>query len=652
MNLREPARWILAVVVVCSAGIVSHAQDQLGPENLEPKTLPANPPRVAMRDDARMQTILYEVEQYAGDRLPFELLGVLPEGATLRDVMPEQFATVQSELSRREIRLRDDGRVNVEIIGPEGAPAIDEQLIDDFGGVLNGVWRHRRDVWIPIHRLTELAQQLPDGYFMERAGPNTHDSHGEGPDVINSAGYIDGGADGTGMTIAIIDSGYTGFTASQQAGHAPPAAQTTQVNFTGTPFEDTTTHGTGVVESVFAHAPGANYRLYRIGSITHFGMAVNDAIINQTDIIAHSMSRYNQGWQDNSGDACDIANTAGDAGLLFFTSAGNRARQHWQGVMNPSSGGWHRFSGSDETIEITLPNGAGGSFYLQWDLSGVFNYDLYLYDSDLSTILASSTIAFPNVYEQFSYTNNTGSTQVVHLAVHNVSGGNTEFEVFFHSTGCNICTACDFQHAVSASSITSPSNSTHPNVISNAAVDWSDHDSSGGASGIAMCYSSRGPSNDGATRPDLAGPTNTATNCCGGAFGGTSAATPNNAGAAAVFWSTQPQFNAMAIRWLLREQAALWKDWGQSGKDNVYGHGGCILIDYAEDRVWLARDYGNNGNQSNGPYFTTQAAFNNALNNGRVTIFPGGLYPESFTSSGSKSVTFETVENTATLGSQ
>jgi hypothetical protein len=100
----------------------------------------------------------------------------------------------------------------------------------------------------------------------------------------------------------------------------------------------------------------------------------------------------------------------------------------------------------------------------------VFDYDLYLYDN-AANILASSTNG-GNTYESFSYENETGAPQTVHLAVRRVSGGNTEFEVFWHGSSA----AIQFQYFVSASSTTSPSNSTHLNVISNAAVDWSDEE--------------------------------------------------------------------------------------------------------------------------------------------------------------------------------
>jgi hypothetical protein len=655
MKIRNTMQWMLAGS--CLLGACSLAQAQV--VGAAPVSLPSNPAKVVLPEGASMQTILYEAQLFAGDLLPFALLDVLPAGVSLRDIAPVQFATVQDELDRRGISLRNDGRVNVEIIGQQGQPAVNAQLIEAVGGHFNGEWQHRRDVWIPIHQLTNLALTLPEGYFMQRVGPLNFDGHGQGPTVTNADTYIAGGADGTGITIAVIDGGYQQLVASQNMGHAPTGGQVTTLVCSGASctevdaddddFVSSTNHGTGCVEAAFSSAPGANYRIYTISSITHMALAVQDAIINGAHIATHSLSRYNQGWADNTGDAVAVANAAADAGMLFFTSAGNRACQHWQGTMNPDGDGWHRFSGSDITNTITLADGAGGGFYLQWNTAGgTFDYDLYLFDSNMNELAKSTNSG--NTFEEFSYTNNTGGTQTVHLAVLRDSGGNTEFELFFHAGGCNTCSGCNFEYAVAASSTTSPSNSTRPNVISNAAVDWSQHTSPAGSIGIIQNYSSRGPTNSGAIRPDISGPTNTATSCCGGSFGGTSSATPNNAGVAAALWSAHPQFNADAIRWLMFEKAELWRDWGTPGKDTIYGHGGSILLNFVPDAVWLARGYNNVGNNPNGPFFTFQAAYNAAVNNGHIHIFPGGNYPEPFMSSASKNVRVETVENIAVLG--
>lgn len=219
-------------------------------------------------------------------------------------------------------------------------------------------------------------------------------------------------------------------------------------------------------------------------------------------------------------------------------------------------------------------------------------------------------------------------------------------EVFFHEgSGSG-----NFQRQVAAGSNTSPSNTTDTRVISNAAVTVGLHDSPGGTSGIIAGYSSQGPSNGGMTLPDLTGPTDTTTTSYGGTFGGTSCATPNNAGAACAFWSSRTGYSNTAIRWLLFEHADVFKDWGAAGDDNIYGHGGTFVFDYAANTTWLARGYGNVAESSTGPNYTSQAAYNAAASSGRLLIFPGGNYPETVNMTGTKSLNVETVENNANLG--
>ena len=610
---------ILVALCILPGAFVAANEGLTGPVQL-PKPPPPQEPRLPM------DTQLWRAE------------------AKYIEMARHDFEQVRDDFSRRGMRLRDDGRVHVEVVGPSGEDAIPASLVESVGGEVNLIWRHRADLWVPADRLSDLARQLPEGYFLERPHPN--DTDHQGTITTNSQSYIDGGSDGSGITIAVIDIGYDELVDAQAAGTAPSGGQ---LWTGGGDWPGSGNHGTGSTESVFAHAPEANYRLYSTRSISQAADAVDDAIENGADIITHSLSRYNQGWADDSGDACEYANTASRAGVLFFTSAGNRARKHWQGVMNSSDNEWHQFSGSDQTIRVELPNEAGATFYLQWDDStDSYLYDLYLFEEVNGSLeeLDSDTGPFADRFKTIRYENDTGDTQYVHVAVHHRAGGNTELELFMHGRdgGRN------FQHQVPESSTTSPSNCLGSNVISNGAVSWVNHDEPSGATGIATGYSSRGPTNGGRTRPHLAGPTNVSTTCCGGAFGGTSSAAPNNAGMAAALWSAHPNYRASAIRWLIYRKAALWKDWGAAGKNNTYGHGGTLLADFVPNSVWLARGYLNSNNEHRGPYYTAQAAYDYAPNGSTIRIFPGGSYPEPVDMSGSKSVRVESIELDATIG--
>ncbi len=616
---RRSAGWGALLV----AGVASAALGQQLPK----------PPPSAMPEDLPMPTTLYDAQRFAA-RSPLAVADLI------------------EAMRQRGVTMRDDRRVEVEIVGRRGSAAVGADTLARFGGEVVGTWRHRSHVWIPVDKLDAVARSLPKGYTIEQPHFRLDDVDGEGPAKVNSAGYRDGGADGDGLVIAIIDMQFSNLTSARTNGDAPPTSRTTQINYAGGTFESGGNHGTGCVEAAYDHCPGATWRLYKISTTTDLGNAVDDAIDNDVDIISHSISWYNVGWNDNDGDACDAANAAADTAILFFTSAGNAANQHWQGNFKSGSGDadWHDWNNDgDETNNITITPGETATIYLSWDTSGdTYNYDLYLYDTDLNSTLASSTRSGEN-YESCTWTNGGSSNKTAHLAVYRSSGGATEFEVF-------VGIATTPQYNTVTGSTTSPSNSTSANVISVGAVSvtdadgdgTSDYDEPAGHSPLRS-YSSRGPSNDGMTLPDISGPTDTSGFVYGtNGFGGTSAATPNVAGACCAFRSSQLYLNTYPNGWLMRAQAEIYKDWGTTGNDDLYGYGGARLINFHGNTYWVSRAYGNTIDDPDLPFYTVAAAQAAVPAGGRIVFVYGGSYPEPVTLN--KDVRYETIGNTATLG--
>jgi len=399
-------------------------------------------------------------------------------------------------LEKRGNTVRD-GLIHVEIVGPQGRDALDHAFVESFGGVGDTRWRHRLDAWVPVDRLSEIALAVPDGYFVERASPGCPDDVlGEGPEAINSISYRNNNAYGQGHTVGVIDGGFIGASAAEANGDLPGFGY---VNYAYGGLEDYTTHGTGCAEAMFDHCPGVTMWLYRTDSIADMGSAVEHAIDNGVHVLTHSMSRYNQGWGDDTGDACAAATWAALNEILFFTSAGNRAKQHWQGHFNPGAGSilTHDWVHGDETIDMIVENGATIYCYLSWAGDGLYSLDLL--DSALKRIDSSAGYRF----QEINWENDTGSDQLVHLVVNLGLAGSyrNELEVFVH----NFSGACTWQeHMIAEGSTTSPSNSTDSRVISVGAVDWEDFGSAPGTGGIIKNYSSRGPSNGGMSLPDLA----------------------------------------------------------------------------------------------------------------------------------------------------
>ena len=144
-------------------------------------------------------------------------------------------------------------------------------------------------------------------------------------------------------------------------------------------------------------------------------------------------------------------------------------------------------------------------------------------------------------------------------------------------------------------------------------MPYGDYNDPAGTSGILASYSSRGPTNGGNQAPDICSPTGTTTVAYGGAFGGTSCATPNAAGTAAAFWSGHPFLSASGVRRILFAKAEIYKDWGASGDDNLYGRGGVFLFDYHIDNRYILSAAGNTASAPTLPYYSIEDVDNDAV---------------------------------------
>lgn len=357
--------------------------------------------------------------------------------------------------------------------------------------------------------------------------------------------------------------------------------------------------------------------------MTELGNAVTRCITNGVDIITHSKSYYNLGWSDNTGAANTAALNAVNNGLLFFTSCGNRAQTHWKGEFeDDDSDNWHEWSGTDEQNNRTAANGDFIKVDLSWNPVANSDYDVYIYRASDNTVLGTAGTNSGTTFETASWTNNTGASVGIYIAVRKVGTASPTFEIFSHDDGNA------YEYQVASSSNTSPSNNTNNNIISIGAVNTTNYASAAGTAGIIMNYSSQGPTNSGNLAPKASAPTNTTTVAYGGAFGGTSCATPNAAGMAAAFWSAHSYLDNTGVRQILFRKADLFKDWGTNGSDNIYGWGGLFLYDRITNSRYLYRGGGNSTGLADRPFYTFSQAQNGTPDNGTVLIL-GGTYPEN-----------------------
>lgn len=484
--------------------------------------------------------------------------------------------------TNRGLRVYEN-RVNVEIISNTDQPMPADEVAA-MGGVIECTWRGQHSAWLPIDRLLSIADQLDGSYYIRR--PNEPDMdvgsvHSEAPDSVLANLYHAEGFDGSGVTIGIIDYGFSGWNAAVVAGDLPAISDTIYWSVAGSTFSDPMfgDHGTNCAEVLYDMAPGATYRAYRVLNLTHLGAAVEDGFNNWVDIFSHSLAWFNTGWHDDTGPACDAANGASAFGALFVTAAGNYAQGHWQGEFDDGAtiNGFHEWAPGVEYNRIPgIPNGGTFIVRLQWntDGAGPDNYDLLGYKVIGGAPDYSSCSAGEN-FEAIGGTNTTGADLDIWFRVEKKEGVvDAEFEVF-----CNR----DCDHFTSPNSTHSPSNATEPGVVPVAAVTVSDFRLiwDGSHNPNIASYSSRGPTNDGFPALGITGPTDCRTRARPGGFGGTSCATPNVAGAAACLWSMRPAWGAGQVLFYLYQWALRWRDWGVGGYgdgyDNTFGWGGLVL---------------------------------------------------------------------------
>lgn len=550
---------------------------------------------------------------------------------------------------RESMEGRPDGRVMVEVARPRGTQAPSAALLRALGAEPRSATRHLATAWVAPADLLDFAQGLPEDAFaypvwrasgMGMAMPLPAPS---GETLTGSDAYLSPGPGGEGIKIGIIDFNFDGLDEAAANGWGPTSW--TEYNYgEGEIQEPGNTHGSMCVQTVFDHAPEAEYHLFKITWATSTLLEACDQIADLgLDVVSYSVPVFNTGYGDDSGDACEAAELVTDAGGLFFTAGGNLVRQHWQGAWASSDGDeFLDWVPGDEAASYTVPPGKSFQAFLQWDVSvGAPDYDLFVTDSDLNIIVESdnSNCAFECTGP---VTNDTGQEQLYFFVIRHEGGPTPDLELFLYPSSMSETEFDDFEYQIAAGSIISPANSHEPNVISIGAVEAADY----GTGVSTSFYSSQGPTHGGLLSPDFVAPTRTDISG-GGWFIGTSCSAPNAAGTAAALWSSAPYLDATGVRLLLKRQTEIFKDWGAPGKDNVFGNGGLFLFPWQWGTRWVDRAYGDEMGVSYRTYKYVGDARDAAPDGGRLAIL-GGSYPEAILID--KELLIVTVEPLVTLG--
>jgi hypothetical protein len=468
---------------------------------------------------------------------------------------------------------------------------------------------------VPIIELEALAAQpavklvrLPD-YGSPQAGSVT--TQGDSIHKANLA-RSEFNVNGSGVRVGVISDGVGGIASSQASGNLP-AVNTATCNISGHDPQLSGAEGTAMLEIVHDLAPGAELWFgnffagaARTGTGLDFNAAV-DCLAANTDIVVSDVVTTNAGPYD--GTSFISANTSTELNRetnrirAYVTSVGNEAMSHYQETYVPFSptSTAHRFSATASTGDalslgpsnndpLYLPSGGTVTVDLQWNdpFGGSSNdYDLLLLRGSDGALVAFSEnfqTGTQNPTERIVYRND-GASGLFGIGIRKFAGEARTFDMFIDCPCTPLPTGRlgEPYHNYNTPSSSIPNQGdaggAPARVISAGAINAHDP----GNDTIAF-YSSRGPTNDGRTKPDITGIDCVSTTGAGGfppPFCGTSAAAPHIAGIAALFLGCQthlkagePDDNPNADRTATRNallNTAI--DLGAPGMDNTYGSG-------------------------------------------------------------------------------
>ena len=313
-----------------------------------------------------------------------------------------------------------DGRVLVEIRFSPSQRTTQRAALRSVGAeVHTNVTTNLVEAWIAPRQLEALQRSLngatirparlvqPTG---QRAGSVTSEGVAEsGADIYH--GY---GADGSGQIIAIIDSGFSGWSALQASGDWPASANLQRFEVSGSTvidcssaacptFEDDD-HGSNTVSIAFDTAPGATFRVYKTRTVGEWYEAMLHASDNtlhadgrHADVISASLSAPLDGVGDGSacppnqpapcGTIAEAAEIAQARRSFVVNAAANNREEHWGGLYSSTSPGILgyqdalSFGGGNLNVSpFCLPDGFPLRVEMFWDdwTDVDHDYDLFL----------------------------------------------------------------------------------------------------------------------------------------------------------------------------------------------------------------------------------------------------------------------------------
>ncbi|MCK5123184.1 MAG: DUF5011 domain-containing protein [Candidatus Pacebacteria bacterium] len=332
-----------------------------------------------------------------------------------------------------------------------------------------------------------------------------------------------------------------------------------------------------MLEIIHDMVPDADLYFHDLGGNTiAFNSAIDSLVTAGVDVIVDDIGWIGEPFFEDGIVASHVEDVLANNDIIYISSAGNHAEQHYQGDYYNDGYDFHDFSrGSNDYLYLDIPNNGEVTVILQWNDEFGYSgndYDLLLFNTNDWSLLSGSgdeQNGTGNPIEGFSYTNNTGVSVTAEIDVSNYNGlaATKILEVFIYpkngtSIFPNNITPVDsiFGH------------SAVPEVIAVGAIAADDS-----GNDTIEPFSSQGPvtiiGETQRAKPDVTGIDKVSVTGAGGfytPFSGTSAAAPHIAAIATQLWGQYPSATSDQIKEHLLNTAV---DLGATDFDNVFGYG-------------------------------------------------------------------------------